>query len=461
MTAATPSAQWSSRLGFILASAGSAIGLGAMWKFPYWAGENGGAAFIIPFILFTFTTGVVLVIAELALGRAGRGSVVEAMRRAGGRSFMWLGGLAVLTAFLILSYYAVVGGWCTAYLVEAATGQAVSADPEELKIHFGELVRSGGRNIAWLMVFLAAVCGTALCGVQRGIERLSKILMPGFFLLMVGLAASSLMLPGAWDGVEYLFKFSWEDVTPEVILNAMGFTFFSLSLGAGILVTYGAYVKKETPLPAASMWVGVLSVQAALLAGLVIMPAVFAYGLEPNAGPGLVFITLPLIFSQIPAGGLFAVLFYLCLLVAALTSAVSLLEVAVAFLVHEFGFSRRSAVLLYFAGLFILSCVSALSFGPWSGFRIFDRIIFDFLDYICTNFLMTLNGFAVAILMGWKAWPRMVNELSRPDEAGRTTSKTTLAAIGVGLKWLAPLMVLAACWEGVWGLLQSALAALF
>ena len=261
MSVPTSSAQWSSRLGFILAAAGSAIGLGAIWKFPYWAGANGGAAFILPYILFTFTAGVVLVMAELALGRSGRGSAVEAMRRAGGRGFAWCGGMAVLTSFLILSYYAVVGGWCAAYLAEALMGEAASSDPEVLKMRFGELVSSGGRNIAWLFAFLAAVCLTAVFGVHRGIERLSTCLMPIFFLLMIGLAAYSLLLPGSEAGLAYLFQFSWSTVTPQAILNAMGFTFFSLSLGAGVLVTYGAYVNKSTRLPAAAMWVAILALQ--------------------------------------------------------------------------------------------------------------------------------------------------------------------------------------------------------
>ena len=449
MSVPTSSAQWSTRLGFILAAAGSAIGLGAIWKFPYWAGANGGAAFILPYILFTFTAGVVLVMAELALGRSGRGSAVEAMRRAGGRGFAWCGGMAVLTSFLILSYYAVVGGWCAAYLAEALMGEAASPDPEVLKIRFGELVSSGGRNIAWLFAFLAAVCLTAVFGVHRGIERLSTCLMPIFFLLMVGLAAYSLLLPGSEAGLAYLFQFSWSTVTPQAILNAMGFTFFSLSLGAGVLVTYGAYVNKSTRLPSAAMWVAILALQAAILAGLVIMPAVFAYGLEPDAGPGLVFITLPMIFAQLSGGSIVAVIFYFCLFVAALTSAISLLEVAVAFLQNECRFSRRAAVFLCFAALFILGSVSALSFGPWSDCLIFGRSIFDFLDYVCTNFLMTINGLAVAFVVGWKAWPKAMKELSTCSPENGVVTKGTLSAIGFGLRWLAPLMVLASCWQGL------------
>lgn len=229
----------------------------------------------------------------------------------------------------------------------------------------------------------------------------------------------------------------------------MGFTFFSLSLGAGVLVTYGAYVNKSTRLPAAAMWVAILALQAAILAGLVIMPAVFAYGLEPDAGPGLVFITLPMIFAQLSGGSVVAVIFYFCLFVAALTSAVSLLEVAVAFLQNECRFSRRAAVFLCFAALFILGSVSALSFGPWSDCLIFGRSIFDFLDYVCTNFLMTINGLVVAFVVGWKAWPKAMKELSTCSPENGVVTKGTLSAIGFGLRWLAPLMVLASCWQGL------------
>lgn len=439
--------QWSSKLGFILASAGSAIGLGAIWKFPFWAGVNGGAAFIIPYILFTFTIGVTLVMAEVAVGRQGRGSVVSAMRRVGGPVFGAMGFIGVLSAFVILSYYSVVGGWCVAYLWDAVRGAVTISDPQILKDNFGALVSDGTANVLWHFAFLSLACAVVVCGVESGIERISKYLMPALFILMIAIIIRGLTLPGAWAGVEYLFRFRWENMTSGAILNAMGFTFFSLSVGAGILVTYGSYLSEKTSIPGASLWVAVLAIQAALLAGLMIMPAVFAFGLEPNAGPGLVFITVPMIFSQIPMGDIFALFFYICLLVAALTSAVSLLEVVAAFMQNEWHFSRRLAVGISWVTLFLLGAVSALSFGPWSGFTIAGRNIFDLLDYVCTNFMMPFGGLVVAVLAAWVAWPKIREQLSAPIRQ----SETRLRLIHISLAYLAPILVLVAVYQGLFG----------
>lgn len=444
---ASSNAQWGSRIGFILASAGSAIGLGAIWKFPFWAGANGGAAFIIPYILFVFTIGVALVMAEIAIGRRGRGSVVSAMRSVGGKTFAALGAFGVLTAYLILSYYSVVGGWCVSYLVDAFTGSVHTTDANVLKEHFGALVSDGTRNVLWHLVFLTLTCGTVVMGVEKGIERLSKYLMPTLFILMLAIIVRGLTLPGAWAGVEYLFNFSWENVTSSAILNAMGFTFFSLSLGAGILVTYGSYLSKDTCIPNSSLWVAVLAIQAALLAGLMIMPAVFAFGMEPNAGPGLVFITVPMIFAHVPMGEAFAVLFYICLLVAALTSSVSLLEVVVAFVHNEWHLSRRTSVFLCWTTLFVLGAVSALSFGVWSDITFAGRNIFDLLDFICTNFMMPIGGLAIAVLAGWKAWPAVREELV----SVKKYSDTTIQLIRIMITFLAPILVLVAIYQGVFG----------
>lgn len=444
---ASSNAQWGSRIGFILASAGSAIGLGAIWKFPFWAGANGGAAFIIPYILFVFTIGVALVMAEIAIGRRGRGSVVSAMRSVGGKTFAALGAFGVLTAYLILSYYSVVGGWCVSYLVDAFTGSVHTTDANVLKEHFGALVSDGTRNVLWHLVFLTLTCGTVVMGVEKGIERLSKYLMPTLFILMLAIIVRGLTLPGAWAGVEYLFNFSWENLTSSAILNAMGFTFFSLSLGAGILVTYGSYLSKDTCIPNSSLWVAVLAIQAALLAGLMIMPAVFAFGMEPNAGPGLVFITVPMIFAHVPMGEAFAVLFYICLLVAALTSSVSLLEVVVAFVHNEWHLSRRTSVFLCWTTLFVLGAVSALSFGVWSDITFAGRNIFDLLDFICTNFMMPIGGLAIAVLAGWKAWPAVREELV----SVKKYSDTTIQLIRIMITFLAPILVLVAIYQGVFG----------
>ena len=443
----TNNAQWSSRLGFILASAGSAIGLGAIWKFPFWAGANGGAAFIIPYIVFTFTIGLALVMAEVAIGRRGRGSVVSAMRRVGGHWFGALGALGVLTSFFILSYYSVVGGWCVAYLWDAIQGNVTINDANLLKSHFGHLVSTPELNVFWHFVFLTLTCGTVALGVESGIERLSKYLMPTLFILMLAIIVRGLTLPGAWAGVEYLFNFSWDKVTSNAILNAMGFTFFSLSLGAGILVTYGSYLSDKTDVPNASLWVAVLAIQAALLAGLMIMPAVFAFGLEPNGGPGLVFVTVPMIFSHIPFGVVFALLFYICLLVAALTSAVSLLEVVTAYLQNEWHLSRKVATIVNWVSLFLLGSVSALSFGPWSGFTVSGRNFFDLLDYLCSNYMMPLGGFAVAILAGWVAWPMMRQQIT----AVKPYSEAALSLLRIMIAFLAPILVAVAIYQGLFG----------
>lgn len=442
---ASTATTWGSKVGFILAGAGSAIGLGSIWKFPFWAGTNGGAGFIIPYIFFTFTIGIALLIAELTVGRAGRGSAQHALKKLGGPTFSVLGGIAVLTSFVILSYYSVVGGWCVKYLVGSIGGGLISSDPQVLKDTFGALVSDGAANTGWHIAFLTLTCGVVALGVVNGIERLSKFLLPTLFILMVVIMVRSLMLPGAMEGVKFLFDFSFDKLTWMGLLNAMGFTFFSLSLGCGIMVTYGAYLKDSTDVPNSSLWISWLAVQTALLAGLMIMPAVFAMGQDPNAGPGLVFVTIPYIFSQIPMGWGFMILFNVCLLVAALTSSVSLLEVCIAYLVNDWHMKRVPASILCYVGLALLGTVSALSFGAFSDFTIFGRIFFDFLDWFCSNIMMPLGGLAVALLAGWKVWDKtreQINLVKPYSEAFNTFVHFTL-------RFLAPILVLVVIATGV------------
>ena len=438
---------WGSRLGFILASAGSAVGLGAIWKFPYMAGTNGGSVFMLPYILFTFTVGVALLIAEFAMGRAGRRGPVGSLNDVCGKPWGIFGGIGVLTVFLILSFYSCVGGWCLKYTIDAITGVGIIKDPALLGDHFGGFVSDGAVAYGYLLAFLLLTTVVVLRGIEAGIEKLSKILMPSLFILMIILIIRGVTLPGGWEGVKYLFLPRWEDFNGAALFNAMGFCFFSLSLGAGILVTYGSYLSDKTCIPSSSMWVAVLAIQAALLAGLMVMPAVFAFGLEPNAGPGLVFITVPMIFSSIPFGDVFAALFYICLFVAALTSSVSLLEVVTAFLQNEWHLSRRTAVIGCWISLFFLGAVSALSFGTWSGFTIAGRNFFDFLDFVCTNFFMPAGGLAVALLAGWRAWPVIREEIV----AVRHYSEGTVKLIHFMLSYLSPILVLVAFYQGLFG----------
>ena len=255
----------------------------------------------------------------------------------------------------------------------------------------------------------------------------------------------SLSLPGAMEGVKFLFDFSFDKLTWMGVLNAMGFTFFSLSLGCGIMVTYGAYLKDSTDVPNSSLWIAYLAVQTSILAGLMIMPAVFAMGQDPNAGPGLVFVTIPYIFSQIPMGELFMVLFNVCLLVAALTSSVSLLEVCIAYLQNEWHMTRIPASILCYVGLALLGAVSALSFGAWSDMTIFGRIFFDFLDWFCSNIMMPLGGLAVAVLAGWKAWESTQTQINLNHHYGAAANAFTKFS----LRYLAPFLVLVVIATGV------------
>lgn len=442
---ATNTTTWGSRIGFILAGAGSAIGLGSIWKFPFWAGINGGSGFIIPYIVFTFTIGITLLIAELVVGRAGRGSAMHALKSLGGPFFAVFGAIAVITSFVILSYYSVVGGWCVKYLFDSLCGELVTSDAQALQSAFGSLVADGAANSMWHIGFLTLTCGVVALGVVNGIERLSKYLLPTLFILMIAIMIRSLSLPGAWEGVKFLFDFSFDKLSWMGVLNAMGFTFFSLSLGCGIMVTYGAYLKDTTDIPNSSLWIAYLAIQTALLAGLMIMPAVFAMGQDPNAGPGLVFVTIPYIFSQIPFGWFFMILFNVCLLVAALTSSVSLLEVCIAYLQNEWHMGRGAACGLCYAGLAALGCVSALSFGVLGDVKIFGRIIFDFLDWFCSNIMMPVGGLSIALLAGWKAWEStqaQVNLVHRYSAAANSF-------IRFSLRFLAPLLVLVVIATGI------------
>lgn len=405
---------WGSKMGLVLAATGSAVGLGAIWKFPYMAGANGGSAFILPFILMVLFFGVTLILAEMIIGRAGRGSVVTSFRRLGGKAWAPLGFLGVLTAFVIMTYYSTVGGWCLAYLVEAIMGHAASTDLAELEKAFTKTVSTPLSAILYQTAFLAMTAGVLIFGVNKGIERVSKVLMPLLFVLMLVLIVRGLTLPGAWEGVKFLFSPRWDQVTPNSLLNAMGFTFFSMSVGMGIMVTYGSYIHHKENLTSSALWVAVLAFISCILAGLMVLPPVMAFGLNPSAGPGLTFITMPAVFSHIPMGNVFAVCFYGCLLVAALTSMISLFEVPLVYLMDEWHFKRKTAAIWLFVILSICSIPSALSMGPWAKYTIFGKTIFDALDYLTCNIMMPISALLVLALTGWFFFDRTRYEMNTP-----------------------------------------------
>ena len=320
--------------------------------------------------------------------------------------------IGVLCAFLIMTYYSTVGGWCLTYLFEAIMGNAASSDLAMLEKTFLKTVSTPVSAILYQTLFLAITAGVLIFGVNKGIERMSKVLMPLLFVLMIVLIIRGLTLPGAWEGLKFLFSPKWDQVTANSLLNAMGFTFFSLSVGMGIMVTYGSYISHKENLTTTALWVSVLAFISCILAGLMVIPPVIAFGLNPSAGPGLTFITMPAVFSHIPLGDVFAVCFYGCLLVAALTSMISLFEVPLAYLMDEFHFSRKTASVLLFIVLSICSIPSALSMGPWADYKIMDKNIFDAIDFLCCNILMPLSAIFVVAMTGWFFFDRTKYEIN-------------------------------------------------
>ncbi|VVE35364.1 sodium-dependent transporter [Pandoraea horticolens] len=398
-------ATWGSRLGFVLAAAGSAVGLGAVWKFPYVVGAHGGGAFLVLYLGCVLTLGVALLLAEMTIGRLTGKSVTTALRELGGRRWAWVGRVATFNAFAILSFYVVVGGWTVAYLKRAVTGDVLAVDTERLVSEFSAFIADPVASLVSMGVFLGLTCIIVAAGVQKGIERAGKWLMPALFLLMLLVIARALTLPGAMAGVAWFLTPDFSVISGSTLLEALGLAFFSLSLGAGMIVVYGSYLPKDAKLAGSAVWVATLATLACFLAGLMILPAVFAFGVAPNAGPGLTFITMPAIFAQMPFGHLVAVAFFLLLLFAALTSAVSLFEPVTAFLIDEYQWRRVPAVGAVLVTTFLFGAPAALSFGVWSDVRLFDRTIFDLMDYVTVNLLMPAGGLCVALFVGARIWP--------------------------------------------------------
>ncbi len=439
------SASWGSRLGFILASAGSAVGLGAIWKFPYMSGANGGAAFMLTYIVFTLTCGLAMLLSEYVVGRAGRAGAIKSLTNVAGRGWGFFGVVGMLTGFLILCFYSCVGGWCLKYLVDAILGYGLTSDASLLNANFGAFVSNGAESYGYQLVFLLLNMIIVIAGVNKGLERLSKILMPTLFVLMLVLIVRGLTLPGAMAGLEYLFVPRWETISAQTIFNAMGFAFFSLSLGAGVMVTYAGYLSEKSNLLTSTAWVAGLSIMAALLGGLMVMPTVFAFGLDPNAGPGLTFVTMPAIFSQLPGGRLFAVIFYACLVFAAITSSVSMLEAVVGTLTHTTNLSRRSIAVGGTICAMVIGLFCCLSYGMLADFKIIGKTVFDLLDYLTSNIGMPLAAMGFTIVAGWIAWENTQKQL----QTAKPLAASVLSIIRLFIGVLAPVMIAAVVATGI------------
>lgn len=401
-------AQWGTRIGFVLAAAGSAVGLGNIWKFPYIAGMNGGGAFVLIYLACIALVGFPIMIAELIIGRNTNSSPVVAFSKMAGEDSKWkgVGWMGVFTGFIILSYYSVVAGWSLNYVLMSICDFLNGKSPEEISSLFDKLVTSGDINLFWHSIFMLITIGIVVGGVKKGIEKWSKILMPVLFVTLVILVINSLFMPGLMRGVEFVFAPDMSKLTAAGVLEAAGHAFFTLSLGMGAILTYGSYLSKKEDLVKASIVVCSLDTLIALMACLIIFPVVFSFGLEPNAGPGLVFKTIPVVFSQITGGSLLSILFFLLLSFAALTSAISLLEVVTSHFIDSFGWSRKKATLIPGAMIFLFGIPSALSgskgvFFEWEG--IFGKNFFDTMDYLASNWLLPMGGLLIAIYVGWFA----------------------------------------------------------
>ncbi len=329
--------QWGSKLGFILAAAGSAIGLGSIWRFPYITGQYGGAAFVLVYTLLVFSIGISLMMAEIVIGRRGKLNAVGSFKALGGGAWSIVGWLGVIAAFIILSYYGVIGGWTIAYFIKSFTGLTSHSSSGQIAKTFEIFVSNAGSVIFYQVLFMAATIFVVYNGVGGGIERLCKICMPALFILMLILILRSVTLPGASKGLSFFLKPDFTKITGEVLLAALGQAFFSLSLGIGAMIIYGSYLPEDSNIPSSSAQICFLTLLISIMAGLIIFPSLFAFNMEPAAGAGLTFITLPVVFAKMPAGFLWSALFFILFFFAALTSSVSLLEVVASYFIDNFG----------------------------------------------------------------------------------------------------------------------------
>lgn len=430
-----------SLFGVLVAMAGSAVGLGNLWRFPYLVGTNGGAAFIIIYLFFVFVLCMPIMFSEFVIGRRSQKNAFGAFKvLAPGSKWGIVGLIAVLGSVSIISFYSVVGGWTIDYLVRALTFNLGSTSDAEAESLFTGIVSSTWQPIIYLFIFLGLTALIVIAGVKKGIEKYTKIMMPALFIMVVFIAIRSLTLPGASDGVSFLFKPDFSKINSQTFLNALGQAFFSLSLGCGTIMTYASYVNKKENIVQTSVLTGVSDTLFAIIAGLAIMPAVFAFGISPGEGPGLVFITLPQIFAQMTGGSIIAILFFFILFIAAITSSISLLEVAVAYLREEFHISRKLSVLISFLLTFILGVLCSLSQGELSDVKIFGLNFFDLFDTLSANLLMPLGGLLVVLFVGWRMkHSDFVNEIT--SDGTHKMKKWFLDSVYFLIRYIAPVVI--------------------
>ncbi|WP_150283695.1 sodium-dependent transporter [Rummeliibacillus sp. TYF-LIM-RU47] len=431
--------QWSSKLGFILAAAGSAIGLGAIWKFPYVAGTSGGGIFLLIFILFTLLVGLPLLIGEFIIGRSTQKDAIESYKElAPNSSWHFIGRLGIFTCFILLSFYSVVGGWILIYIYKGFTGALNGLTEVQYGTLFGETISSPFLSIFGQFLFMAITIYVVSRGVTAGIEKASQFMMPALFILFLLIIIRSLTLEGSMKGLEFFLNPDLSKITSDTILFAMGQSFFTLSVGVSVMVTYSSYLSKKESIPQSAISIVVMNILVAVLAGLAIFPAVFSFGLKPDAGPVLLFNVLPTVFNQIPFGIVFLLAFLILFLFAALTSAFSMLEIIVAVLAKGDDSKRMKYSWIIGLLIFVVGVPSALSYGVWSDVLIFKKSIFDAADYLVSNLLLPLGALLIAIFVPMKiSKERLVEEIS----SGSSVGKKIFATWFLLIKYLVPVVI--------------------
>lgn len=438
-------ARWGSNLGFILAATGSAVGLGAIWKFPYVTAHQGSGAFLLLFAVLTLTIGLALLRVEMSIGRAGNAGAFGAYRRLGGTAWGLVGLLGVLASATILSYYSVVGGWTVAYIWKTLTAE-LTRDPDTLQAGFAALAQHPWEPLFYHALFMLATVGGVIGGVRGGIEAIAKVLMPCLFILMCILIVRGLMVPGALAGVTAFLIPDFAGLTMQSVLDALGLSFFTLSLALGIMPTYGSYLPQSTNIGRAALTVALLTLLSCVLGGLLVLPPAYALGIDQGAGPGLTFVTMPMVFSYMPWGNFFGAIFFALLFIAALTSSISMLEVVVAFLMEHAGLSRRVACVTAGVSLFFLGVLASLSMGAMPALQWGDRNAFEWLDYTATNIMLPVGGLFTALFAGWIIWRKLQDEW----HGEQTRSLITIwrrVLIGV----LSPIAIGIILWNGLRG----------
>lgn len=431
---------FATRMGAIAAAVGSAVGLGNIWRFPYEAGENGGGAFILVYIICILIMGIPVILSEFIIGRSTHSNMKAALRQLSpGKKYYLFSYICILGSFVVIGFYSVVCGWIIEYLYQAALGNLSGHTPQEYSDMFTSLIASPWRCVGWTVIFLVLNFLVMSRGIEKGIERVASIMMPLLFLILIIFCINSLLLPGASKGLDFLFSPDFSKLTLDGVLDAFGQAFLSLSIGISCLVTYSSYFKDDTSLVKDATTVAVLDTLVAILSGVMIFPAVFSFGVEPTAGPRLIFEVLPGIFQQMSGGYIWALLFFLLVFFASLTSTISLSEIPITFMIEEHKMSRPRAIVWTALFTLILATIAALSFNVLEDIKLWGRNIFDMMDYAASNIFMLVGGLFTAVYVGWILDRKVIHKQLTNDGLLKNTTEPYMLFC---MRYVAPVVIL-------------------